>query len=180
MSLGTAPAYYYRDGTKKGSYLLFFEGGGWCFPSNPVHTGDNCYDRSFLDTGTSANYTPTMIGGGFYSSDPSISSFSDFNVAYMKYCDGGCFTGNKTEPDNLQGKDIWYRGINNYQAIMDDLVAKHDLRNAKEVVIGGLLNLYNSSTLTCLFFYFIFICLTFDQIIPVLLRSSFIFCFVSC
>lgn len=78
-----------------------------------------------------------MNVGGMLGGNPAVSSFHDWNIAYMKYCDGGCFSGNRTDPDHLNGTDIWYRGFNNMHAILDDLSDKHDLANAKEVIVSG-------------------------------------------
>lgn len=138
---GTPPAYYYRDGEGSGarSLIFFMEGGGWCYPSEiqqqcskTSHCSANCHIRANSDHGSSLNYTDTLPpqsiegGTGMTSGDPNKTAFSDFAVAYARYCDGGSFSGTKTEPDvALNGTGpLYYAGKYNLDAVTEDIVQR--------------------------------------------------------
>jgi hypothetical protein len=99
---GTAPAYYWREGagTDATKAILFLEGGGWCYPSDINQTsGSNCAVRAKSALGSSKRYGPSIAstgyegGSGYTSGDPTKTAFANFAVSYVKYCDGGSFTG---------------------------------------------------------------------------------------
>ena len=180
---GSAPAYYWRDGRgARGakSLVLFLEGGGWCYPSDiqqpcepkSSHCGANCHIRAAMGGGSSASYAPSVPatafegGTGIISGDPALTGFADFAVAYVKYCDGGSFSGTMTVPDvalNETGP-LYYAGKvralphvaapalapahspagcaaatpkYNLDAVMAELVAAHGVGGYERVVLSG-------------------------------------------
>lgn len=57
---GSAPAYYFKEGTTetgKKNWVLFVQGGGWCYKET------DCYERSNNDRGSS-DLMPTEISDG--------------------------------------------------------------------------------------------------------------------
>jgi len=65
------------------------EGGGWCYDE------DECVARSKTPLGSSKFWGPTAVGTGFLSDNQTENpDFYNWNVAYIKYCDGASFTGN--------------------------------------------------------------------------------------
>lgn len=152
---GTAPAYYWRSGVGSGekSLILFFEGGGWCYPSDiqqpcsppSSHCSANCHIRANLSVGTTKNDLPIMpptgieAGGGFLSGDPNRTAFANFSVAYLRYCDGGSFTGLNIEPDiALNGTGpLYYAGRHNLNAVLHDLVEVHGVDKFDHIIVSG-------------------------------------------
>jgi hypothetical protein len=77
--------------------------GGWCYPSDvqqpcsppSSHCSANCHIRANSTHGSSATYAKTIPPGaieggtGYTSGNASRTRFSDFGVAYARYCDGG-------------------------------------------------------------------------------------------
>lgn len=130
---GSSPAYYYRKGRGPGrkAWHLHFEGGGWC-----VNALD-CLFRSQSDSGSSLKYAKTDSYRGIFNSKPEINpDFYNWNIAYIKYCDGGSFTGNMDKALLIQGKYIYFRGARIVAAVLADLAEK-GLKNATRVLVGG-------------------------------------------
>ncbi len=64
------------------------QGGGWCYDEVL------CLERSKSSLGSSKSWPPSMSLGGFLSSDRSVNpDFYEWNVAYIRYCDGASFAG---------------------------------------------------------------------------------------
>lgn len=47
--------------------------------------------------------------------------FYNFNVAYFMYCDGASFSGDVSEPVNVNGTTLYFRGFRIENALLDDL-----------------------------------------------------------
>lgn len=90
---GSNPLYYTRGGTDKGTskWIVFFEGWGWCFDS------ESCYKRSKSPQGSSkGEYGCSSTVWPKYLS-PNVKEnplMYNWNVVYVRYCDGGSFAGN--------------------------------------------------------------------------------------
>jgi len=84
---GTPSAYYLRTGTEVNKWYIFHEGGGYC-PSL-----SDCYGRSQTDLGSSKNYANQAdVQNDYFSQDAHNNPFLyNWNVVYIKYCDGGFF-----------------------------------------------------------------------------------------
>eukprot|EP01043_Picozoa_sp_COSAG02_P007972 COSAG02_NODE_247_length_27137_cov_61.275057_18_plen_246_part_00 len=104
---GTPPGYHiqHRD---PGSWSMHLQGGGWC-----VGEG-SCAGRAVTALGSSKSYRKDMDailgkydGGahGIFSSDPVVNpDFHNFTKAYIRYCDGGSFSGNANAPIKVSTK----------------------------------------------------------------------------
>jgi len=132
---GTESAYYFRAGTGTGAnkWYIHHEGGGWC------SSVADCYGRSLGNLGSSKNYTDTAtINYGYFSTDPASNPLMyNWNSVYLKYCDGGSFSGNNMTVTVYNGKDLHFRGHLNLEAMFDDLFNVRGLKSAAEVVISG-------------------------------------------
>ncbi len=53
---GSQYAFYYKNGTFKDKFFIFFRGGAWCGNSDFSLTLADCYQRSKTDVGSSLNY----------------------------------------------------------------------------------------------------------------------------
>ncbi len=68
---------------------MHMEGGGWCYNE------DACLERSKTDLGSSKNWPSMTYLSGFLSDDPQLNPlFYNWNMIFLKYCDGASFTGN--------------------------------------------------------------------------------------
>lgn len=123
-------------------FVIFLEGGGWCWPSAGANVtgGDNCLNRSTTALGSSTGYPDSIPntgyegGTGFLDGDPTSTGWANWAVAYVKYCDGGSFTGTRETPEP---RGLHYRGKANLDAVLDDLSANHGMKTATEVVLSG-------------------------------------------
>ena len=82
---GTPGAYYIEKAANPSTkWMVFFEGGGWCYNDK------DCANRATGGLGSSSSYGPTADRtGGVASADCDINpAFCDFNFVYLKYCDG--------------------------------------------------------------------------------------------
>ena len=131
---GSPAAYYLRQplaAPPAGSrpFVVFMEGGGWCLESS-------CLSRAGTDLGSSTNYPAVpggMEGGGLYA------EFATATVIYMKYCDGGSFTGNADAPVTFPGstQKIYYRGRRILDALFEELLDSRGLSTATELLFAG-------------------------------------------
>lgn len=131
---GTPGAYYIRPGSGDGAkkWYIHHEGGGWCTDF------DDCVSRAKIDLGSSKAYQSTMdLGGGYLSQDPDANPMMyNWNSVYLKYCDGGSFSGNNASTTTFEGMELHFRGKAILDAIQQDLLAK-GMKDATDVVISG-------------------------------------------
>eukprot|EP01087_Luapelamoeba_hula_P011291 TRINITY_DN3051_c0_g1_i1.p1 TRINITY_DN3051_c0_g1~~TRINITY_DN3051_c0_g1_i1.p1 ORF type:complete len:391 (+),score=62.63 TRINITY_DN3051_c0_g1_i1:29-1174(+) len=133
---GTPAGYYFVAGTGDGvnKWIVYHEGGGWCV------SYQDCYYRSLTDLGSSKNYPPVgNLGGGYFDANPVINPLMyNWNMVYMKYCDGGSFSGNATAPFKIGNTDVTlhFRGTAIRTAMRDHLLAR-GLSKATDVVVSG-------------------------------------------
>lgn len=74
------------DGADK--WIVYFQGGGWCYDE------ELCLERSRGELGSSKSWPSIMQADGIMSSDKDVNpDFYQWNVAYLKYCDGASFAG---------------------------------------------------------------------------------------
>ena len=125
MCLDGSPYQFYVDKVPESSahakgWVIFFEGGGWCY--SPV----DCLKRSKSYLGSSHNMSQTLNPGkmpmqwfeaeGPLSADRVLNPlFSQYNRAFIKYCDGNSFTGEREEPLKVNGQPLYFRGRYNLE-----------------------------------------------------------------
>jgi O-palmitoleoyl-L-serine hydrolase len=153
---GTPATYYWRPGRGKDageSLIIFFQGGGWCYPSDIQQPCEplsnckaNCHIRANTSIGSSkfnAQTVPASAlegGTGFLSGNESrAGEFAGFAVAYANYCDGGSFSGTMTTPDvALNGTGpLYYAGKFNLDATLEELVKTKGVASYKRIVLSG-------------------------------------------
>jgi len=132
---GSPPAYYLRPGFGDGvnKWLLFHEGGGWCTSLN------DCLARSKTTLGSSKTYPDTWTNNdGYFSPDTTVNPLMyNWNMVYFKYCDGASFSGNNDSVSVVDGTKLYWRGLINLRAYVDDLNANHGLQKGTDFVISG-------------------------------------------
>jgi hypothetical protein len=136
---GTPGALYFAPATDPAlstTWVLFFEGGGWCY------TEADCEARSKGDSGGSSGYKPTMDVAtmGIFSTDPALSpDFAGANHVYMKYCDGNSFAGDRETPvKTATGATLHFRGRRILDAVLETLATdSFGLSKATDVLLSG-------------------------------------------
>ena len=135
---GTPPAYAIRrgQGPNASRFIIFLEGGGWCF------SVAECAGRRHGGLGSSKGYQPGNAAsdkGGVMSFNSTINpDFYTYTMVFVHYCDGSSFSSYRPDPIKLQGgEDMWMRGKANLDAILDELSTLHGLASANEVVLSG-------------------------------------------
>lgn len=128
---GSPGALYFRAGSGTGtsSWLIHHEGGGWCTSLS------DCIARATTPLGSSHSYRPSMYlpdprhgvtAGGYFSVDPTENPLMhNWNMAYLKYCDGLSFSGLHAEDENpLDGAALYFRGSALRDAMQQELMRR--------------------------------------------------------
>ena len=133
-------AYYVYRQEEVDQWLIYIEGGAWCF------TAEGCAGRAKTGLGSSTSYpksfprdqghghNPVLLGGITSGNCTKNPTFCRHNVVFVKYCDGTSFTGSA---DNVGSYGLHYRGFDILSAILTDLTAKHGIHAASEVILTG-------------------------------------------
>jgi hypothetical protein len=140
---GSPPAFYYRaanvsaDPSAVTKFVLYFKGGGWCFNESL------CAARAGGIIGSSAKLNksqPTFSSLGPLDAVAAQNpEFANWHHVELWYCDGGSFSGDRTDPVTVDGKQVWFRGRRNLDTILDFLGAEKfgDLSSATDVLLSG-------------------------------------------
>mmetsp|Transcript_17344 Transcript_17344/g.34605 ORF Transcript_17344/g.34605 Transcript_17344/m.34605 type:complete len:479 (-) Transcript_17344:192-1628(-) len=118
---GSQYGYFLCPETGGSEWLIWMQGGGWCY------TDEECYARARTAKGRSESGTHKCP-------DP---KHTKARVVFMEYCDGASFSGSVAQPVKHNGKEIYYRGLNNFDGTIAHLQKHHGLSEASRVVLGG-------------------------------------------
>jgi hypothetical protein len=140
--LDGSPTGYYIEKTTNISHAndwqLYFQGGGWCYSEI------DCYGRSKTTLGSSKAWPKSQCLGGPLAADCEANPlFCQYNRVYLAYCDGNSFASNRADAVNVTGTavppgtQIFWRGKANIAATLNDLLTKHNLGNAVNVLESG-------------------------------------------
>lgn len=136
---GSMGGYYLRSG-RNDKYLIYFEGGGWCYDSAcdpPTRNGTlvDCHARAGGRYGSSRHWPfQRHFSSGLLSSHAAANpAFHDWTLVYLPYCDGTSWSGN-AHVDGLH-----FRGKAILDAVLAELRATTHMQQAfaKVVVSGG-------------------------------------------
>ena len=115
-------------------WILFIEGGGWCFAPS------TCEEMANSPLGSSRHFAaappaaPWNGIGGLLSPDPRENPrFFNFTFLFLHYCDGSSHTSNATAIRNGR----WHRGRPNLEAQIQYQIATAGLASAQEVILSG-------------------------------------------
>jgi len=120
------------DDANKNNWVMYFEGGGWCYSEQ------DCFNRSNTDLGSSKNW-PATVGAGGPMDDNCTKNpdFCNYNKVYIKYCDGNSFSGNRQDAMVVNGKKLYFRGHQILNAVLDTLKRDHNLVSAENFILTG-------------------------------------------
>jgi len=135
---GSQAGFYIRNGSAD-KFLVFFEGGGWCYDSNcgePTSQGTlaDCRLRSLQRLGSSKywHHTRDSSLAGMLSVDAKANPvFHDYTLVYLPHCDGTSWSG-----DAVLG-GLHFKGRAILDAILSELKQSTRISQAKRVVISG-------------------------------------------
>eukprot|EP00042_Codosiga_hollandica_P046335 m.486553 g.486553 ORF g.486553 m.486553 type:complete len:405 (+) comp57215_c0_seq16:64-1278(+) len=128
---GTPLSYYLRQNTSSTQWVLFFQGGAWCYDL------ESCYQRSLTRLGSSNFNGPNLLSVGIFSNNITVNpDFYTWNAVYLLYCDGASWTGNVDEPVEYNNSLVYFRGKRNLDAVLANLTG-FGLGDATEIMIGG-------------------------------------------
>lgn len=137
---GTPGAYYFSPGSGEGStkWYIHMQGGGWCLSPS------DCAGRSQGDLGSSKGYPASHTAGemagqsGAMNCDAKVNpQMHNWNHVWIKYCDGNSFSGDNETTSEVDGVKLHWRGSRILDAAIEDLIEKHGMGSATEVVPGG-------------------------------------------
>ncbi|KAH0706446.1 hypothetical protein KY289_011522 [Solanum tuberosum] len=127
---GSPPAYHLDRGFGHGlrNWIILLSGGAWC------RNTTDCLNRSKTDLGSSTLMLPFIFLGIFSKSKTENPDFYNWNKVFVRYCDGGAFTGDIENVD--PATNLHFRGARIFDAIIEDLLAK-GLKDAKNAILSG-------------------------------------------
>ena len=131
---GSTPGYYLRQGSGKGNknWIIYLQGGAWC------DSEESCLGRSRMHLGSSLFFKPLGNPGGILSSSNKENpEFYDWNVAYLPYCDGSSFAGNRSDPVQVEGSLLYFRGLRILDSTISELLSDTNLKVANHVIFSG-------------------------------------------
>jgi len=149
---GSPPTYDVSLNKSSSQWVLFLEGGGWCYGATVAAATTSCASRGGAQwPPQSGDYDSSVVTaqvggganiGGIMSSDPAINpDFYTWNKVFMHYCDGSSFGGGRTDPIAVTrgGKpgDLWLRGRNNFDALVSYFSTTLGMDKATDIILSG-------------------------------------------
>ena len=149
VCLDGSPAGFYffpaPPGTKRfratnQSWVVFFEGGGWCISEN------DCALRATTKTGSSKEWHRGGSFGGVLNKCCFCTSFCTFNRVLIKSCDGSSFLGSATRSVAAGGQKlgnvelpsrVHIAGRTIVAQVLQELIMRFGLGHANEVLVSG-------------------------------------------
>ncbi|KAK3017617.1 hypothetical protein RJ639_004851 [Escallonia herrerae] len=128
---GSLPAYHLDRGLGPGarSWLLQFEGGGWC---NDL---ESCMDRAKSRRGSTDYMSNFEVFSGILSNNASLNpDFYNWNRVKLRYCDGASFAGDSKFSNGTSL--LYFRGQRIWKAIILDLLPE-GLGRAEKALLSG-------------------------------------------
>jgi hypothetical protein len=139
---GSRAIYYVAPGAEASKYVIYQKGGGWCF------SDIECAARAKteLGTSTSALFSPTINLLTFEESKTFLLLHANFSSnpqawnwtkIFLPYLDGGSQTGDLTDPVQVGGQTIFYRGARIHRAMVAALLRDEGVSSATDVLLAG-------------------------------------------
>ncbi|XP_057799656.1 pectin acetylesterase 11-like [Salvia miltiorrhiza] len=140
---GSPDGYYLQPGSGDGAknWLIYINGGGWCENITTCRDRFNEYNgNSRISFSNIPNSNGTLSVAkdftGILSQNQAINpDFYNWNRIYVTYCDQASFLGD-TVVDDGQGPIVQFRGSRNFDALVEDLLAK-GIGAGENVILSG-------------------------------------------
>ncbi|XP_057796851.1 pectin acetylesterase 8-like [Salvia miltiorrhiza] len=140
---GSPEGYYLVPGLGVGAknWLIYINGGRWC---ENITTCRNNFKQYYGNSRISFSNIPNSNGTlsiakdftGILSQNQAINpDFYNWNRIYVTYCDQASFLGD-TVVDDGQGPIVQFRGSRNFDALVEDLLAK-GIGAGENVILSG-------------------------------------------
>lgn len=128
---GSGPLYYHVPGESSSKWYIHFESGGWC------SSFQDCYDRSLSYLGSTLQDPPTMnIDVSYFSATLSSNPLMyNWNKVFIRYCDGGSFTGDSYAFYN--NRKLFFKGKKIKEEVFRDLLEQRGMKMASDIVVSG-------------------------------------------
>lgn len=130
--LDGSPAQYYVSETKNSQGIfIFFQGGGFCADHS------DCQSRTQTPMGSTTYDQPTMqLKQPYFSRVPAANPLlSSFTFVFVRYCDGGYFSGERMRAVVHNGTRMHFAGRWITEAVLSEFHSR--LEAASRVVLGG-------------------------------------------
>lgn len=149
---GSSATYYHAQGTDRDGgtkWLIYMQGGGWC---TEVHALANVHGYSHAEdvghpelcSSRTRNYhgssrwdrpTRNLSGKGFLSGNPGENPLHAWHRVIVRYCDGTLFLSSSGSSSSEHG--VHFHGRDIVWATVDELISRHGLASATEIIIAG-------------------------------------------
>jgi hypothetical protein len=127
-----SPATYYIRPSATRVWVIYLMGGGYCFDANTC--AQRWAESPFMMT--SKGNPTTLPGAGILSENAVINPlFSTGNLVFVPYCSSDVWTGTHEWSGKLG--DWHFQGNRIIDGVIDDLLAKFNLKSAQLVVLTG-------------------------------------------
>ncbi|NP_001410864.1 inactive palmitoleoyl-protein carboxylesterase notum1b precursor [Danio rerio] len=127
---GTPAGYYIKESRGSRRWLVFLEGGWYCFSK---HTCDSRYE-SMRRLMSSSNWPPTRTGTGILSPQPEENPhWWNANTVFVPYCSSDVWSGSTPKTDQ---NDYAFMGSLIIQEVIKELLTK-GLDGAKVLLLAG-------------------------------------------
>jgi O-palmitoleoyl-L-serine hydrolase len=135
---GDPPTFEIKKNKNSKRWILFLEGGGWCYGASASDTIKSCAARAGIDHNIESLQLSNDYGGILGFNSTTNPDFHQDNFVFIHYCDGASFGSNRPSPIKLpNGKEIWMRGRPNFDSVITDLITNYGMSSATEVILSG-------------------------------------------
>lgn len=122
-------------------WVLFLEGGGWCYGATEEATIAACKGRARFHGEKEQDETPDY-GGVMSSNSTTNPDFFNWNSAFLHYCDGTSFASSRSDPIESLDADnntalMYMRGRNIFDADINFLQTEQGMEFATEIILTG-------------------------------------------
>ena len=135
------PVYYFRLADPE-RLIIWLQGGGFC----GTHVVKGCFWGPCDNFRWSTSWTQPQYNVNDHHQGRfllrSDGPFADWSMAYVIYCDGASFSGNRSRPVEAEGvrggrKLFYLQGSAILRSILQHLVQRRGLHAVREVIFGG-------------------------------------------
>jgi len=142
---GTNYKFLFTQGSGSGAnkFMFSWQGGAYCGYEG-LDLLESCYSRSQGPLGSSSflpsngSYYSVNSANGYFSNMQEYNpDFWNWNKVFISYCDGSNHQGHLDNALVYNGTELWFRGHDNTQGIIDYLKDNFGLFQASEVILSG-------------------------------------------